>query len=346
MWELSTERVAYMNMWNEDSRLPLTTDRINDAEAWRDVHTQVPTTRPWAGAGIMHVTALADLLGRPVEVTTPQFCSMIVSSGFGTLVWARLGKPNLRVVWEPDTAAESPGPQTMLWTSNVDECVELGAHDICGTSFRLYMPLPAAYYGLDFFWQELTRPRVAPSREVWEQRRAGAAIISNRDNGFRMKCAKRFESEFNFELWGGTRRLGGESDPDRVAELSSAWFDPRLPAFLGKHYNAYMCFENTSRPGYHTEKIFHALRAGVVPVYWGDPHLGRVINPAAFLDVRVDGLDETIERLKLLFSDYEKYCAFVTTPLLLPDSLAHTRLPRRDELASIVCAWLDACKAK
>ena len=339
-------RVAYMNMWNEDSRVPLTVDRINEPAAWRDVHTQVPTTRAWAGAGLMHAEALAELLGRGVEVVTPQFASMVVSSGFGTLAWARLGKPNLRVVWEPDTTAEAPGPRTMLWTSHVDECVDLPSHDVTRTSFRLYMPLPAAYYGLDFFWHELTRPRAAPPRDVWERRRGGAAIISNQSVGFRMKCAKQLEVECGFELWGGAKRLGGESDPARVAELSSAWFDPRLPQFLGKHYNAYMCFENTSTPGYHTEKIFHALRAGIVPVYWGDPHLGRVLNPSAFLDTRLLGIDETIARLKHLLSDYDAYCAFVTQPLLLPDSLAHTRLPRRDELASIVCAWLDACTAK
>ena len=36
-----------------------------------------------------------------------------------------------------------------------------------------------------------------------------------------------------------------------------------------KQYIFNICPENSKFPGYHTEKIFHALEAGCIPLYWG-----------------------------------------------------------------------------
>lgn len=38
-----------------------------------------------------------------------------------------------------------------------------------------------------------------------------------------------------------------------------------------KDHKFNLCFENSSYPGYTTEKLFHALYNRVVPIYWGDP---------------------------------------------------------------------------
>ncbi|MWV67581.1 hypothetical protein DCO58_07910 [Helicobacter saguini] len=40
-----------------------------------------------------------------------------------------------------------------------------------------------------------------------------------------------------------------------------------------KKYKFNICFENSSYPGYLTEKIFDAFAAGCVPIYWGDTSL-------------------------------------------------------------------------
>lgn len=44
-----------------------------------------------------------------------------------------------------------------------------------------------------------------------------------------------------------------------------------------------LCYENSSYPGYVTEKLFHALYAGVVPIYWGSPTVELDFNPDAFV---------------------------------------------------------------
>ncbi len=40
-----------------------------------------------------------------------------------------------------------------------------------------------------------------------------------------------------------------------------------------KSYKFNICFENSSYPGYLTEKLFEAFAAGCIPIYWGDTSL-------------------------------------------------------------------------
>ena len=46
-----------------------------------------------------------------------------------------------------------------------------------------------------------------------------------------------------------------------------------------------IAFENSSSPGYTTEKLPEALLAGTVPIYWGDPVVDLDFNPEAFLNL-------------------------------------------------------------
>ena len=72
--------------------------------------------------------------------------------------------------------------------------------------------------------------------------------------------------------------------------------DGPIPAGLGggggelakvefyKQYKYVIAYENSSAPGYTTEKLFHAKVAGAVPIYWGDPFVDRDFDSAGFLN--------------------------------------------------------------
>jgi hypothetical protein len=47
-----------------------------------------------------------------------------------------------------------------------------------------------------------------------------------------------------------------------------------------------ICFENSVLRGWVTEKIFDCLAAGTVPVYWGAPDIGELVDPQTFIDMR------------------------------------------------------------
>ena len=49
-------------------------------------------------------------------------------------------------------------------------------------------------------------------------------------------------------------------------------------------YKFVVAFENSSAPGYNTEKLTHAIEADAMPIYWGDPEIGRSFNPGRFIN--------------------------------------------------------------
>jgi hypothetical protein len=51
-----------------------------------------------------------------------------------------------------------------------------------------------------------------------------------------------------------------------------------------RNYKFVIAFENASRPGYNTEKLTHAIEADCLPIYWGDPEIGRSFNVRRFIN--------------------------------------------------------------
>ena len=52
-----------------------------------------------------------------------------------------------------------------------------------------------------------------------------------------------------------------------------------------RNYLFNIAFENSSYPGYTTEKIAEPWVEGCIPIYWGDPEVTRDINPHCFINV-------------------------------------------------------------
>lgn len=82
-------------------------------------------------------------------------------------------------------------------------------------------------------------------------------------------------------------------------------------------------FENSSTPGYVTEKITDAFAAAAVPVYWGDPRIAAEFNPASFLSAfDFPTLDALADAVKEIFADDARWLAMAQAPILGADSLA------------------------
>lgn len=59
-----------------------------------------------------------------------------------------------------------------------------------------------------------------------------------------------------------------------------------------KEHKFVIAFENTSTPGYTTEKIVGAFAADAVPIYWGNPEITREFNADSFINCNDYGLTE------------------------------------------------------
>lgn len=68
-------------------------------------------------------------------------------------------------------------------------------------------------------------------------------------------------------------------------------------AFL-RDYKFTIAFENESHPGYTTEKIVEPMLADSLPIYWGDPLVGRDFDTRSFLSAHDSAtLDDLVDRV-------------------------------------------------
>ena len=59
-----------------------------------------------------------------------------------------------------------------------------------------------------------------------------------------------------------------------------------------------IAFENSSLPGYTTEKLMHAFISNTIPIYWGDPTIGENFNSKAFINLHdFTSAEEAIDKI-------------------------------------------------
>lgn len=83
-----------------------------------------------------------------------------------------------------------------------------------------------------------------------------------------------------------------------------------------KAFKFNICFENSSYPGYATEKLYEAYMGGTIPIYWGSPTIEVDFNPRAFLNWHDYGSDEGLMNAVIeLDQNEDKYRQMYMEPL-------------------------------
>ena len=119
-----------------------------------------------------------------------------------------------------------------------------------------YLHLPLFYlYDYDFEGRDLGKRNRFCAYIV---RHSGATKWGAK-GGLRDRFFDRLSAYKRVDSGGGWRNNIGRS-----VENKNEWL---------KDYKFNICFENSSYPGYLTEKLFDAYNAGCVPIYWGDTSL-------------------------------------------------------------------------
>ena len=86
-------------------------------------------------------------------------------------------------------------------------------------------------------------------------------------------------------------------------------------AFLSE-YKFTIAFENSSHPGYTTEKLYEALVANTIPIYWGNPLAGRDFNPQTFINCHDhESFDAVVDRIREVDQDDALYRAYLEAPI-------------------------------
>jgi hypothetical protein len=85
-------------------------------------------------------------------------------------------------------------------------------------------------------------------------------------------------------------------------------------AFL-KEYKFTIAFENSSYPGYVTEKIYQPMFQNTIPIYWGSQKIGLDFNTKSFLNRHEYPSDEAlIEKIIELDQNNDLYFQMLKEP--------------------------------
>lgn len=114
---------------------------------------------------------------------------------------------------------------------------------------------------------------------------------------------------------------------------------PDVPSkidYFAKHKFS-LCFENSSHPGYVTEKILHGFYGNTIPIYWGSKTIANDFNPGSYLnyfDFRNE--DELIQKIMEIDSNDDLYNRIVNTPKFLYN------IPNECVILNNFLNWFDA----
>jgi len=176
---------------------------------------------------------------------------------------------------------------------------------------NLWLPLIKIYRDA---YEHLLKKPVAPDTIVGENRDFCCYVMSNTKNSAseRIEIFDRLNAYKNVRSGGRWRNNTGGPIKDKLA-------------FQRRHKFA-IAFENNSHPGYITEKFAEAAQAGAIPIYWGDPDIGRYFNSKAFINCHAyPSLEAAVDAVIEVDRNPSRYRAMLEEPWFLggnePDRL-------------------------
>ncbi|KAF9608462.1 hypothetical protein IFM89_009828 [Coptis chinensis] len=93
------------------------------------------------------------------------------------------------------------------------------------------------------------------------------------------------------------------------ASSSTRWYDHLHCAM--SHYKFVLAIENTVTESYVTEKLFYALDAGAVPIYFGAPNVHDLVPPHSIIDgTKFGSIEKLATYVKALANDPVAYAEF------------------------------------
>lgn len=86
-------------------------------------------------------------------------------------------------------------------------------------------------------------------------------------------------------------------------------------------YKFMIAFENSSYPGYVTEKIFEPMLMGTIPLYWGSSTVNTEFNEKSFVNLNEISIDEAVETVIQLDENDDLYYEMYSQPFLSNNKL-------------------------
>ncbi len=170
-----------------------------------------------------------------------------------------------------------------------------------------------------WFWHTPPQP-VSLSDEELLNRRFCNFVYSNENRGTAVEFRKRFAKKLmEYKSIDCPGKVLNNMPPGSIEPRKGNWRDGKID-FIS-NYKFTIAFENCKMPGYSTEKIEDPLIAHSVPIYWGDPQVGRSYNIESMVCVNgyEDDLDSIVNRIIYLDTHDDEYLKIVKIDPMMDD---------------------------
>ena len=149
--------------------------------------------------------------------------------------------------------------------------------------------------------------------EIGEKTKFCAFVVTNPCNPVRNDA---FHWLSQYKKVDSAGRLFNNIGDEIFAGLGGGGGELKKHNFL-KKYKFCLSYENSSSPGYTTEKLLHAKAAGCIPIYWGDPKVERDFQVSGFIDARkMSSPDELIQAVRAIDENPSEYLTKLAIPAL------------------------------
>lgn len=185
---------------------------------------------------------------------------------------------------------------------NFNRCDYAFSYDYPITERNYRLPLYRRWHGYKQLFD-----RRDPDKVILQNRKFCSFMVSN------PRAIERIEFFNKLSLYryvdSGGRHLNNIGSPvEPGAENKMDWM---------RNYKYSITFENSSYPGYTTEKLMHALITDTIPIYWGNPLAHLDFNPKAFINCHdFNSFDEVIELVKEIDQNENLYKEYLSQPYL------------------------------
>jgi alpha(1,3/1,4) fucosyltransferase len=136
--------------------------------------------------------------------------------------------------------------------------------------------------------------------------------VSNPANGSRISAFDRLNEYKPVHSYGKVRT----NDLSLIKDTRGKYWRDAKDKFFREHPHKFMLtYENSSYPGYCTEKLMDAFLAGSIPIYWGDPKVAEDWNERSFVNMNRHNWEYGMKMINLLDTNQNAFDSMYNEPV-------------------------------
>ncbi|MCH7724296.1 MAG: glycosyltransferase [Bacteroidetes bacterium] len=184
----------------------------------------------------------------------------------------------------------------------------------CDYAFSFDYPITERNYRLPLYilyngYKELKRKNFGYNldKKINEKQRFCNFVYSNKKGKERVEFFKELQKYKKVDSGGRIMNNIGYLVKDKLSFL--------------QQYKFTIAFENSSYPGYSTEKLLQAFITNTIPIYWGNPLIHKDFNTNSFINCHdYKNFEEVIEKVIEVDNDDSLYLEYIAQPPIIVNS--------------------------